>query len=211
MSAKIKKRNELDNRLGKRRLISSEECLFELEEALPKFFTAFNRAVEKYNKVSAMFSIESKSRFDAAVLNTALVESLQLEFRDNWRWGKYKRFILRLNGYIFLVKKLKKNNKPMNVKTELVNSISNQMNLSLFDNDVYREDPILFFGYKIDKMGEIFSPQIVYIDEDKVKWIITENDITFVSESKDVQIGGNKEKAKASLRNKMVSKKASNQ
>lgn len=33
-----------------------------------------------------------------------------------------------------------------------------------------------FFGYKKDKFGEICDPQLVYIDENKVKWTIIERD-----------------------------------
>lgn len=173
---KIKK--ETTKRSGKRRQVSKKECLFDLKEELPKFFKAFNIGVNKYNKVSAMFRPNAKVRFDATVLNTAIVESLQDEFPFNWKWGKYKRFILRLNDHIVLVKKFNKKNMPMNIKTEHVNTISNQLSLPLFKDEIYQDDPILFFGYKVDRMGEITSPQLVYIDENQVRWVVTEEDVT---------------------------------
>ena len=76
----------------------------------------------------------------------------------------------------------------MNIKTKHVNSISNQLSLSLFDSDVYQDDPILFFGYKVDRMGEVISPQIVYIDEDSVKWIVSENDINVVRDNEVLKV-----------------------
>lgn len=200
---------ETANRRGKRRQVSREECLLDLKKDLPKFFLAFNKAVKKYNKVASMFNPNSKVRFDASVLNTSIVESLQNEFSNNWKWGKYKRFILKLDEYMFLVKKFNNSNKPMNIKTKHVNTISNQLSLSLFDNDVYQDDPILFFGYKIDRMGEIFSPQIVYIDEDRVNWIVTENDVT----AAETLFESNKstKSVKVSVKEQLVRRKASNQ
>lgn len=207
--ANIATKIETANRRGKRRQISREECLLDLKKDLPKFFLAFNKAVKKYNKVASMFNPNSKVRFDASVLNTSIVESLQNEFSNNWKWGKYKRFILKLEEYMFLVKKFNNSNKPMNIKTKHVNTISNQLSLSLFDNDVYQDDPILFFGYKIDRMGEIFSPQIVYIDEDRVNWIVTENDVT----AAETLFESNKstKSVKVSVKEQLVRRKASNQ
>lgn len=208
--ANLEKKIETANRSGKRRQVSKEECLLDLKKELPKFFLAFNKGVKKYNTVTSMFNPQSKVRFDATVLNTALVESLQEEFSKKWKWGKYKRFVLKIGDYIFLVKKLTKNNLPMNIKTRHVNTISNQLSLSLFDNEIYQDDPILFFGYKTDRMGEIYSPQIVYIDENNVRWVVTENDVTITEEltkSIDRPIKTVQVKVKDELR----SKKASNQ
>jgi hypothetical protein len=200
---------ESTNRSGKRRQVSQRECLHDLKKDLPRIFKAFNRSVKKFNKVSSMFNPESKVRFDASVLNTSIVESLQEEFSNNWKWGKYKRFILRLNDYIFLVKKLNNNNMPMNIKTKHVNTISNQLSLPMFNSEVYQDDPILFFGYKTDRMGEIVSPQIVYIDENQVKWIISENEVT-TTETLFKPITQNKS-VKVSLKEKLVRRKASNE
>ena len=196
-------------RSGKRRQVSQDECLLDLKKYLPRIFKAFNTGVKKFNKVSSMFNPESKVRFDASVLNTSIVESLQVEFSNNWKWGKYKRFILRLNDYIFLVKKLNNNNMPMNIKTKHVNTISNQLSLPMFNTEVYQDDPILFFGYKVDRMGEIVSPQVVYIDENQVKWIVTDNDVTrtetlFKPNTQNSTV-------KVSLKEPLVRRKASNE
>ncbi|WP_145993239.1 hypothetical protein [Tenacibaculum piscium] len=200
---------EFTNRSGKRRQVSKDECLIDLKKELPKVFKAFNRGVKKFNKVSSMFSPDSKVRFDASVLNTSIVESLQVEFSNNWKWGKYKRFILRLNDYIFLVKKLNNNNMPMNIKTKHVNTISNQLSLPMFDNEVYQDNPILFFGYKVDRMGEIVSPEVVYIDENQVKWIITENDVIATKTLFKPNTQNNK--VKVSIKKELVRRKASNE
>lgn len=197
------------SRCGKRRQVSKGECLHDLKKDLPKFFLAFNKGVKKYNLVSSMFNPESKVRFDASVLNTSIVESLQAEFSDYWKWGKYKRFVLKLGDYIFLVKKLNNNNKPMNIKTKHVNTISNQLSLSLFDSEVYQDDPILFFGYKVDRMGEIISPQIVYIDESDVKWIVSENDVTTIDANSKSIIP--KKVVNVSVKEELRRKKASNE
>ncbi len=197
------------NRRGKRRQVSLEECLFDLQEDLPKIFSAFKDGVKKYNQISSMISSQAKVRFEASLLNATIIESLQNNFPNNWKWGKYKRFILRLNEHIFLIKKLKANNKPMNVKTKHVNMISNQLSLPLFSEEVYQDDPILFFGYKVDKFGEVNSPQLVYIDEDKVKWVISENDIVSINDkARHIE---RKEVAKVYLKNKGVRRKASNE
>lgn len=197
------------NRSGKRRQVNQEECLLDLKKDLPKIFKAFNRGVKKFNKVSSMFNPESKVRFNASVLNTSIVESLQNEFSNYWKWGKYKRFILRLNDYIFLVKKLTNNNMPMNIKTKHVNSISNQLSLPLFNSEVYQDDPILFFGYKVDRMGEIVSPQIVYIDENKVKWIISENDI--INTETLFKPVTKQKSVKVSIKEQLIRRKTSNE
>jgi hypothetical protein len=209
MIANIVTKMDSTNRSGKRRQVSKDECLLDLKKDLPKVFKAFNRAVKKFNKVSSIFNPESKVRFDASVLNTSIVESLQVEFSNNWKWGKYKRFILRLNDYIFLVKKLNNNNMPMNIKTKHVNTISNQLSLPMFNSEVYQDDPILFFGYKVDRMGEIVSPQVVYIDENQVKWIVTENDVT----STETLFKPNTQNStvKVSLKEQLVRRKASNE
>lgn len=97
----------------------------------------------------------------------------------------------------------------MNIKTKHVNSISNQLSLPMFDSEVYQDDPILFFGYKTDRMGEIVSPQVVYIDENQVKWIVTENDVT----STETLFKPNTQNSsvKVSLKEQLVRRKASNE
>lgn len=66
---------------------------------------------------------------------------------------------------------------PMNVKTFLSDAIANQLQYSLFNDSNEVIDPIVFFGYRKDRFGNIISPKLVYIDENHVKWIIDSNDI----------------------------------
>lgn len=51
------------------------------------------------------------------------------------------------------------------------------MQKSLFDDmgDVF--EPVVFFGYRKDRFGNIHSPKLVYIDEGKVRFEITEKEI----------------------------------
>lgn len=65
----------------------------------------------------------------------------------------------------------------MNVPTILTQAISNQLTLPLFSGESRAEDPILFFGYQKDRFGNIVNPQLVYLDEDKLQWVITEQDL----------------------------------
>jgi hypothetical protein len=67
---------------------------------------------------------------------------------------------------------------PMNIQTKSVSDISNQLSMSLFDENTYFAEPILFFGYKKNKFGQIFEPKLVYIDESNLKWAITENELS---------------------------------
>ena len=98
---------------------------------------------------------------------------------------------------------------PMNIKTKHVNTISNQLSLPMFDSEVYQDDPILFFGYKVDRMGEIVSPQVVYIDESQVKWIVTEDDVTTTETLFKPNTQNNV--VKVSLKEQLVRRKASNE
>lgn len=66
---------------------------------------------------------------------------------------------------------------PMNIRTRNDDAIRNQAQLSLFDGEYDITTPILYFGYQKSRMGELSDPKLVYIDEDKVKWIITDDDI----------------------------------
>jgi hypothetical protein len=65
----------------------------------------------------------------------------------------------------------------MNVRTKIVETINYQMMGSLFEQTGYTEDPILYFGYKKDRLGNIYQPQLVYIDENQVRWAIEEKDV----------------------------------
>lgn len=210
MSTKLKKNSNFSNsRIGKRREVTKSECLKDLKKDLLKMFLAFNKAIKLFNKSMEDIPVHSRIRLDAPLLNTRIVQCIQEQFPDNWKFGKYKRFVLNVKDYLILFKKLNGKNKPMNIETRHVNSISNQLQLSLFNDDSFFTDPILFFGYKKDKFGEIISPQLVYIDEDKVKWIISENDVTTI---KDGEIFIEKEKTiEMKLKDGVLGKKVSNQ
>lgn len=125
--------------------------------------------------------------FEASLLNSKIIQSVQSVFKDDWTFGKYKRFMLRVNGYIMLFKKLNSKNMPMNVPTRFSSSIQNQEQGYLFDMYDNGTEPILFFGYNKSRFGEIINPKLVYIDENRVRWTISENDIFTVNRTMDVQ------------------------
>lgn len=162
----------------KRRAVSLEECRLELKEELPLLFKAFKEAFMSYEKEVVMTRPEARARaFEASLLNSKMIESIQNHFPNKWKFAKYKRFVLNVSGFVILFKKLNGKDMPMNIKTQAVNAISNQLTLPLFSTFGTMENPILFFGYRKDKTGNIFDPKLVYIDEGKVKWTITSNDV----------------------------------
>lgn len=162
----------------KRRLASEEGCLIDLQNELPLFFNAFEEACENYNNEVVQTPPESRCRgFEASLFNSKLIEGIQKYFPVNWKYGKYKRFILYTKGYLVLFKKLNNKGMPMNIRTKIVESINSQMMYSLFDNFDFVEEPILYFGYKKDRIGNIYQPQLVYIDENQIRWTIEESDI----------------------------------
>lgn len=166
---------------SRRRLASHDGCMVDLETELPLLFKAFHEAYGLFEEEIIQTPPEARARgFEASLLNSKMIQSIQKHFPLNCKFGKYKRFILRINGYTILFKKLGNNGMPMNIKTNHSNAISQQLSFSLFENASYIADPILFFGYKKDKTGEISDPQLVYIDENHIKWTVTENDITKV-------------------------------
>lgn len=165
-------------RSNKRRLATFSGCQFDLRSELPKIFAAFEEACEKYEKEIRMTPPQSRARgFEASLLNSKMIQSIQNHFEESWKFGKYKRFILRVNGYQILFKKLNSKNLPMNIKTVNSQAISNQLSLPLFGNTTYVEEPILFFGYRKDKFGIINNPKLVYVDDSKVRWIITSDNV----------------------------------
>lgn len=162
----------------KRRLASEEGCLIDLQNELPLFFNAFEEACENYNNEVVQTPPESRCRgFEASLFNSKLIQGIQKYFPVNWKYGKYKRFILNTKGYLVLFKKLNNKGMPMNIRTNIVESINSQMMYSLFDNFDFVEEPILYFGYKKDRIGNIYQPQLVYIDENQIRWTIEESDI----------------------------------
>lgn len=162
----------------KRRLATAIGCQFDLTNQLPLMFKAFNKAVKMYEIEIYQTPPEARARsFEASLLNSKMIQCIQSNFPKNWKFGKYKRFILNVQGYIVLFKKLNRKDKPMNIKTVHSSAISNQLQTSLFNNRDFSINPILFFGYKKDKMGSIIDPKLVYIDEEQVQWTLTEKNI----------------------------------
>lgn len=170
--------NFSDRKKNKRKLASFDGCMIDLKDELPLMFKAFNEALEKYEVILNQTKPESRARgFEASLLNTEMIESIQKHFPEFWRFAKYKRFTLRVKGYVVLFKKLNNSDKPMNIKTKSVDAISEQLTLPLFENDSSLTEPILFFGYRKNKLGMIIDPKLVYIDENQVKWTINSDDV----------------------------------
>lgn len=164
---------------GKRKSVkSSKECQIDLKESLPVFFSAFDDALKLFNKEVVQTPVYARCRgFEANLLNSKMIQCIQDKFPEDWFFGKYKRFIVRKDGYIILFKKLNSKNLPMNVRTKNVVDIENQVMKSLFEEmeDIF--EPVVFFGYRRDRFGNIGSPKLVYIDEGKCKFELTEKDI----------------------------------
>lgn len=167
---------------SKRRLVSFKEVQVDLGDVLPSCFNAFHKAAIDFEREIEQTPKEARARgFEASLLNSKVLHRIQEEFPDKWKFGKYGRFILRVNGYNMLIKKLNNKDMPMNIKTKNSEAISNQLSFPLFD-DFNMADPIIYFGYKKDKFGNVFDPKLVYIDEGNVCWTMTEDQILSKSE-----------------------------
>ncbi len=166
--------------LRKRRIISAKECKCDLEKHLGILFQSVDLGIDSYNQIIPLFPVESRVRtLEASLLNSKIIEAIQQNFPEYWKFGRYKRFILRVNGYNILPKKLNNKNLPMNIRTKHVMAIENQYQSSLFDDPSFSDtiEPIVFLGYKRDKWGAICDPKLVYIDEGKIQWTISRSDI----------------------------------
>lgn len=195
----------------KRRTAKDTECQIDLQKELPLMFYAFRNASSQFEKEVIQTPIEARGRgFEASLLNSKMIHSIQTTFPNNWKYGKYKRFILRVNKYSILFKKLNNKNMPMNINTNFSSAISNQFTMSLFDEGTTSIDPILFFGYKKDKLGNITEPKLVYIDYNTPQWIITEENIDLFSENKIISVESI-EKAMPKIKNLSPLKKIANQ
>ena len=162
----------------KRRIVSKKECLHDLKDELQIMFEAFREAIKLYEQEVVLTPPESRVKgFEASLLNSKMTQCIQKHFPSNWKFGKYRRFVLRVKGFNVLFKKLNNKNMPMNVRTVLVDAIANQLQLSLFDDYPEVIDPIVFFGYQKDKAGGIMNPKVVYIDENQVRWEIDEAEV----------------------------------
>lgn len=195
----------------KRRLATETECQLDLQKELPLMFNAFSDAFAKYEKEIIQTPVQARARaFEASLLNSKMIDSIQNTFPNNWKYGKYKRFILRVQGYSILFKKLNGKDRPMNINTNYSSAISNQFAMSLFDEGTTSIDPILFFGYKKDRMGNIVEPKLVYIDDNLLKWTLTEDNIQMNSVIQIVPVAVN-EKAMPKIKISSPLKKTANQ
>jgi hypothetical protein len=202
----------------KRRVATVEECKLDLAAKLQEMFLAFYDALQMFDAEIRQTPPEARARaFEASLLNSKMIQSIQKHFPKNWKFGKYKRFLLNIEGYTILFKKLNSKNKPMNVQTVHSTGIENQSQVSLFEGTHTSIDPILIFGYKKNLVGKIHDPKLVYIDENEVRWTITENSI---EENENGVVTLNKpitpnvpviEKAKPKLKPTATEKKASNE
>ena len=172
------------NEIRKRkRIISSQECQFDMKDALQHIFSAYHEAVKLYNLEIGMTNPQDRIRgLEASYFNSKLMQCLRSYFDTHLKRGKYGRMFLYENGYIVLFKKIGKNGKPMNIRTKLMDAIENQLMGNLFNAEEDGSSPMIFFGYSKSRLGEIVHPRILYIDENSVKWTIEENEITPINE-----------------------------
>lgn len=162
----------------KRRIVSKEEALYDLKEVLPLLFDCFYKGVELYSNRIIIYPIQCRDRLlETSIFRSCVIEGFEEIFADALKIGKYKRVVIRKNSYQILFKKLNNYNFPMNIVTRLSESIYNQLQLPLFNEDFGVTEPIIFFGYRKNSLGEMCDPKLVYIDDSRVRWIIEESDI----------------------------------
>lgn len=203
--------NQFSRRMqGKRAIADENSCKFDLKEELPQIFQVFKNCIYKTNEVLFLFPPQSRSRnLEASIVQSCFAENLVSQFQNKAFFGKHKRLILNVNGYLILFKKLDKKGLPMNIKTTNVQSILNQnQSLDLFANTEYNDDPILYFGYQKNRFGEYINPQLVYIDEGKIKFSLTEADITVTNNEHGDVVMNNKTEALPKLKDNLKQKKA---
>lgn len=174
--------DDLPFRQGKRRLITIDELKIELKSEMRMLFSCFERAVDMYNNLYLPTVVPGQivRNFEATVFNQCLVSSAFYVFRNNCRFGKYKRFYIKVGNCNVQFKKLNNKGLPMNINTRNVEGIHNQLALDLF-GDGQLENPILFFGYQKNKIGELVNPQIVYLDNGEIQFTLSKSDFENVT------------------------------
>lgn len=192
---------------NKRRLASFEVTQVDLKKELPLLFKAFHKAVIDFEREISLTPKEARATgLEASLLNSKVRYHIQQSFPENWKLCKYKRFVLRINGYNILIKKLNNQDLPMNIKTNNSEAINYQLSLPLFDMlDVV--EPIIYFGYRKDRFGGIINPKLVYVDEGNVRWTMTEDQLIQTTEPITVRIfsGNSEPKLRAEVKKKSVS------
>ena len=195
---------------GKRVLPVNETCKVELKKDIQLLYKAYEEALIKTSKVLSIIPIHSRSRIlEASVIQSCFAESLMNNFPNKALYGRYRRLILRLKGYLILFKKLDKKGYPMNTKTKNVQSILNQnLTLDLFSESDYNDEPILYFGYQKNRIGEYVNPKLIYIDEEEIKFTIDEADIQMVLDMPSRNIENDAIEVKPKLKENFVLKEA---
>jgi len=194
----------------KRKLASFEGTAVDLKNDLPKLFNAFHEAVKDFETEIAFTPQEARARgLEASLLNSKVLYRIQQQFPINWKFCKYKRFVLRIRGYNILVKMLNNKNMPMNIMTKNSEAINTQLSLPLFENFEVA-DPILYFGYKKNKLRFITDPKLVYIDEGKVHWTISESNVSTLVETTTIPIQSQPLSAEVKLREELLKNKRVN-
>lgn len=165
---------------GKRLLADYETCKIELRIQLELLFETFDAAIAKANRI--LFELPRAIRArgtEASIVQSCFAEELFFNFGTKAFFGKHRRLILLEKGYVILFKKLNNRGMPMNIQTDNIQSILNQnMSSDLFANTEYGEDPILYFGYQKNRIGEYINPQLIYIDEGLIQFTISRDDIS---------------------------------
>jgi hypothetical protein len=194
---------------GKRMLANVETCKIELKKEIQLLFQTFAETLNKTNNALSMFPPLSRSRtLEASIIQSFFAENLFKNFENKAFLGKYKRIILRANGYLILFKKLNNKGYPMNIKTVNVQSMLNQnQQLDLFAETNYSYDPILYFGYQKNKFGNFINPQLIYIDEGIIQFSINELDFQIQLPTVNLEVNEIVE-VKLKLKNNQVLKKA---
>ncbi|MNQ62758.1 hypothetical protein D3C85_771150 [compost metagenome] len=164
---------------GKRLLAEYGNCKLELSKELVLLFKTFESALDSTSEELLKFKVQFRSRtLEASIMQSYFAEYLQQNFANKAFYGKYKRLVLRTNGYLILFKKLNSKGYPMNIKTVNVQSILNQNQvLDLFADTDYNDEPILYFGYQKNRFNEYVNPQLIYIDDNEIKFSISAEDM----------------------------------
>ncbi len=188
MFSNYKSTNSSRRMQGKRSLANLTACKLDLQNEIKLLFKSFKEVLEMTNDALLHFPPQYRSKvLEASVLQSKQAEKLSEVFGNKVKFGKYRRLILSLEGYIILFKKLSRNGFPMNIKTGNIQSILNQQQtLDLFNDTDYNDDPILYFGYQKDRFGQFINPQIVYIDESEIVFTISESDFDIYPGDEDL-------------------------
>lgn len=164
---------------GKRLLADYDNCKLELSKELVLLFRTFESALASTTEDMSKYKVQFRSRtLEASIMQSYFAEYLQQNFASKAFYGRYKRLVLRANGYLILFKKLNGKGYPMNIKTMNVQSILNQNQvLDLFADSDYNDEPILYFGYQKNRFNEYVNPQLIYIDDNEIKFSISAGDM----------------------------------